>query len=123
MAEAALERLREAIIMGELTPGTPLRLEDLARSLGMSISPIREAVRQLEALGLAEHVPHHGAKVVALDVDDLRELFEVRLALEALAVRGAAPSPTPRATTAPAQRPRRRTAGRRRGRCAGAVVA
>jgi DNA-binding GntR family transcriptional regulator len=90
MAEAALEELREAIILGELTPGTPLRLEDLARSLGMSISPIREAVRQLEALGLAEHVPHHGAKVVALDVDDLRELFEVRLALETLAVRGAA---------------------------------
>ena len=52
MAEAALERLREAIILGELTPGTALRLEDLARSLGMSISPIREAVRQLEALGL-----------------------------------------------------------------------
>ena len=50
--------------MGELTPGTPLRLEDLARQLGMSISPIREAVRQLEALGLAEHVPHHGAKVM-----------------------------------------------------------
>jgi DNA-binding GntR family transcriptional regulator len=90
MAEAALEELREAIILGELVPGAPLRLEDLARSLGMSISPIREAVRQLEALGLAEHVPHHGAKVVALDVDDLRELFEVRLALETLAVEGAA---------------------------------
>src|SRR6266568_2821033 len=90
MAEAALDELREAIILGELVPGTPLRLEDLAASLGMSISPIREAVRQLEALGLAEHVPHHGAKVVALDVDDLRQLFEVRLALETLAVRGAA---------------------------------
>ena len=61
--------------MGELTPGTPLRLEDLARQLGMSISPIREAVRQLEALGLAEHVPHHGAKVMRLDVEELRELF------------------------------------------------
>ena len=35
----------------------------------MSISPIREAVRQLEALGLAEHVPHHGAKVMRLDVE------------------------------------------------------
>src|SRR5271156_6124749 len=89
MAEAALERLREAIIMGELTPGTPLRLEDLARSLGMSISPIREAVRQLEALGLAEHVPHHGAKVTALDVDELRDLFQVRRALETRAVRRA----------------------------------
>jgi DNA-binding GntR family transcriptional regulator len=90
MAEAALERLREAIILGELTPGTPLRLEDLARSLGMSISPIREAVRRLEALGLAEHVPHHGAKVMELDVEELRELFSIRLALETMAVRRAA---------------------------------
>jgi len=90
MAEAALERLREAIIMGELTPGTPLRLEDLARTLGMSSSPIREAVRQLEALGLAEHVPHHGAKVMGLDVEELRELFSIRLALEGMAVRRAA---------------------------------
>ena len=90
MAEAALERLREAIILGELTPGTPLRLEDLARSLGTSISPIREAVRQLEALGLAEHVPHHGAKVVGLEIEELRELFSIRLALETIAVRRAA---------------------------------
>jgi DNA-binding GntR family transcriptional regulator len=89
MAEAALEQLREAIILGELPPGTPLRLEDLARSLGMSISPIREAVRQLEALGLAEHVPHHGAKVTGLDVEELRELFSVRLVLETLALRRA----------------------------------
>jgi DNA-binding GntR family transcriptional regulator len=90
MAEAALERLREAIILGELTAGTPLRLEDLARSLGTSISPIREAVRQLEALGLAEHVPHHGAKVVGLEIEELRELFSIRLALETMAVRRSA---------------------------------
>jgi DNA-binding GntR family transcriptional regulator len=56
----------------------------------MSISPIREAVRQLEALGLAEHVPHHGAKVMGLDVEELRELFSIRLALEGMAVRRAA---------------------------------
>jgi len=95
MAEYALEQLREAIIMGELRAGTPLRLDELARSLGMSISPIREAVRQLEALGLAKHVPHQGAKVVELDVDDLRDLFHVRLALESLAVRRAADRVTP----------------------------
>jgi len=76
--------------MGELTPGTPLRLEDLAGQMGMSISPIREAVRQLEALGLAEHVPHHGAKVMRLDVEELRELFSIRLALEGMALRRAA---------------------------------
>src|SRR6476469_4506686 len=90
MAEYALEQLREAIIMGELPAGTPLRLDELARSLGMSISPIREAVRQLEALGLAKHVPHQGARVLDFDVDELRDLFEVRLALESLAVRRAA---------------------------------
>jgi DNA-binding GntR family transcriptional regulator len=91
MAEYALEQLREEIILGELEPGTPLRLDDLARSLGMSISPIREAVRQLEALGLAVHVPHQGAKVVALDVDELRDLFTIRLMLESAALRRAAP--------------------------------
>ncbi len=90
MAEYALEQLREAIILGELPAGTPLRLDELARSLGMSISPIREAVRQLEALGLAKHVPHQGAKVLDFDVDELRDLFQVRLALESLAVRRAA---------------------------------
>jgi DNA-binding GntR family transcriptional regulator len=90
MAEYALEQLREAIILGELRAGTPLRLDELARSLGMSISPIREAVRQLEALGLAKHVPHQGARVLDFDPDELRDLFEVRLALESIAVRRAA---------------------------------
>ena len=90
MAEYALMELREAIIMGELPAGTPLRLDELARSLGMSISPIREAVRQLEALGLAKHVPHQGARVLDFDVEELRDLFQIRLALESLAVRRAA---------------------------------
>jgi DNA-binding GntR family transcriptional regulator len=95
MAEYALAELREAIILGELKAGTPLRLDDLARSLGMSISPIREAVRQLEALGLAKHVPHQGAKVIDFDPDDLRDLFAVRLSLESIAVRRAAEAFTP----------------------------
>jgi DNA-binding GntR family transcriptional regulator len=56
----------------------------------MSISPIREAVRQLEALGLAKHVPHQGARVLDFDVDELRDLFAVRLAIESIAVRRAA---------------------------------
>jgi DNA-binding GntR family transcriptional regulator len=90
MAEYALAELREAIILGELPAGTPLRLDELARSLGMSISPIREAVRQLEALGLAKHVPHQGARVLDFDIEELRDLFQVRLALESLAVRRAA---------------------------------
>ena len=90
MAEFALEQLRESIILGELPAGTPLRLDDLARRLGMSISPIREAVRQLESLGLAKHVPHQGARVLEFDIHELQDLFQVRLALESLAVRRAA---------------------------------
>src|SRR3954465_2577658 len=87
MAEYALEQLREAIILGELPAGTPLRLDDLARSLGMSISPSRGARGQLEAPGLAEHGPHQGARVLDFDIEELRALFQVRLALESLAVR------------------------------------
>src|SRR5260370_10995023 len=98
MAEFAIEQLREAIILGELPPGSPLRLDELARSLGMSISPIREAVRQLEALGLASHVPHQGARVLDFDVDELRDLFRVRLVLETLALRRAAERFTERDT-------------------------
>jgi DNA-binding GntR family transcriptional regulator len=90
MAEAAVVELQDAILSGDLPPGAPLRLEDLAARLGMSISPVREAVRRLEALGLAVHVPHRGARVSEIAVDDLHDTYEVRLALETLAVRRAA---------------------------------
>jgi DNA-binding GntR family transcriptional regulator len=56
----------------------------------MSISPVREAVRRLESLGLAVHVPHRGARVSEVDVDDLHDTYEARSALETLAVRRAA---------------------------------
>ncbi len=90
MAEAALAELQDSILSGELAPGTPLRLEELADRLGMSISPVREAVRRLESLGLAVHVPHRGARVSELALDDLRDAYEVRLLLEPSAVRRAA---------------------------------
>lgn len=90
MATSAAETLRELIVMGEIPAGTPLRLEDLADRLGMSISPVREAVRQLESLGLAEHAPYKGARVTAIDAGEMHDVYEVRLALETLAVRHAA---------------------------------
>jgi DNA-binding GntR family transcriptional regulator len=90
MAEAALAELQDSILSGELAPGAPLRLEELADRLGMSISPVREAVRRLEGLGLAVHVPHCGARVSELALDDLRDAYEVRLLLEPRAVRRAA---------------------------------
>jgi DNA-binding GntR family transcriptional regulator len=90
MAEVAADELQEAILSGELPPGAPLRLEDLAQTLEMSISPVREAVRRLETLGLAVHVPHRGARVAELAIEDLHDAYEVRMALETLAVRRAA---------------------------------
>jgi DNA-binding GntR family transcriptional regulator len=63
MAETALAELQDSIFAGVLPPGSPLRLEELAERLGMSISPVREAVRRLETLGLAVHVPNRGARV------------------------------------------------------------
>lgn len=85
-----MAELQEAILTGELAPGEPLRLARLAELLDMSPMPVREAVRQLERLGLAEHIPHRGARVSALSVADLRDTYEARLALEGLAVRRAA---------------------------------
>jgi DNA-binding GntR family transcriptional regulator len=90
MAAEAVAALREAIIVGELPPGSPLRLEELAASLDMSISPVREAIRYLETVGLAEHVAYRGARVTELNVDDMRDVYEVRTALEVSAVRRAA---------------------------------
>jgi len=88
--ESVLARLREAILGGELPAGTKLVEVDLAERFGMSRGPIREAIRELERLGLAEHVPHRGARVAQLTIEDLRDTYEARLALESLAVRHAA---------------------------------
>ena len=90
MATEAVTVLREAIIVGELPPGAPLRLEELAESLGMSISPVREAIRYLETVGLAEHVAYRGARVTELNTTDMRDVYEVRRALETQAVRRSA---------------------------------
>lgn len=90
MAEDALSELRQLIVLGEIRPGSALRLEELAQELQMSISPIREAIRQLETLGLAEHVPYKGARVTRPTLEELEDVYEARLGLEALAVRRAA---------------------------------
>jgi DNA-binding GntR family transcriptional regulator len=87
MSHDAVERLHELIIMGTIPQGAPLRLEDLARTLEMSISPVREAIRQLEMIGLAEHVPYKGARVTYLSVGELHAVHDTRVALESLAAR------------------------------------
>lgn len=90
LAERAFTTLHEAIVTGALAPGERLPIEELADILDMSPMPIREALRQLDSVGLVENIPHRGARVTELSIDDLREVYEARLALEPLAVRHAA---------------------------------
>ena len=90
LAEKAFATLHAAIVTGRLPPGARLPIEELAEHLQMSPMPIREAVRRLDAVGLVENIPHRGARVTELSVTDLAEVYDVRLALETLAVRRAA---------------------------------
>ncbi|WP_407572178.1 GntR family transcriptional regulator [Deinococcus altitudinis] len=81
------ESLRGAILTGELPPGSRLSVPDLARRLNVSRSPVREAVLQLVAEGLAVEHQRRGAEVVRVDYADLREIYAVRAPLEGLAAR------------------------------------
>src|SRR5947208_16140064 len=90
LAEKAFDALHQAIITGRVEPGTRLPIEDLAEVLKMSPMPIREALRRLDAAGLVENIPHRGARVRGLSLDDLREVYDLRLTVEVLAVQRAA---------------------------------
>jgi DNA-binding GntR family transcriptional regulator len=86
LADRAFAQLRGAILSGDLAPGAPLHLEALARELSMSPMPIREAIRRLGATGLVQQKPHRSAYVSHVSRDDLRDVFQMRFALEAVAV-------------------------------------
>jgi DNA-binding GntR family transcriptional regulator len=86
----AFTTLRDAIVSGKIAPGTRLDLTALATELDMSPMPIREAIRQLDALGLIEHNPHRSARVTGLSIEDLREVYAARFTVEAWAVAEAA---------------------------------
>lgn len=86
LSEQVASRVQEAIVRGELRPGQHLVEADLASSLQVSKSPIREALRSLEATGLVTIMPRHGAYVRNLTVRDVHEVSELRADLEALAI-------------------------------------
>jgi DNA-binding GntR family transcriptional regulator len=83
--------IENAIIAGELPPGTVLRQEQLSERFAVSRTPVREALRQLTALGIVDFVPNRGVRVRELSRADLREAFLVRAELEGLAAELAAP--------------------------------
>jgi DNA-binding GntR family transcriptional regulator len=83
--------LEDAIISGELAPGTVLRQEQLSARFGVSRTPIREALRRLAATGHVSFVPNRGVRVRTISRQELREAFLVRAELEALVTEVATP--------------------------------
>lgn len=87
LRDVVFNTLRQAILRGELSPGERLLEIHLANKLGVSRTPIREAIRKLELEGLVIMIPRKGAVVAEITEKSLRDVLEVRRALEALAVR------------------------------------
>lgn len=85
LREIVLEALREAIINGVLEPGERLMEIQLAEEMGVSRTPVREAIRKLELEGFVVMIPRKGAYVAGVSYKDVKDVFEIRAALEGLA--------------------------------------
>jgi len=85
LGEIVFDALREAIISGRLKPGERLMEVQLAEELGVSRTPVREAIRKLELEGFVVTVPRKGAYVSGISIKDIADVFEIRAALESLA--------------------------------------
>ena len=85
LRDVVFNTLREAILKGELQPGERLMELQLASKLGVSRTPIREAIRMLEQEGLAVTVPRKGAEVARMTLKDMEDVLEIREALDELA--------------------------------------
>lgn len=94
-ADEIAHAVQSDIVSGRLAPGSVLRQEHLAKSFRVSRTPVREALKSLHAAGLVSLIPHRGARVRTLSVDDLRERTIVRAELEGLAAELAAVRFTP----------------------------
>jgi DNA-binding GntR family transcriptional regulator len=85
------EKLRREIIKGTLQPGQKLVMANLAKSFGISETPVREAIRRLESDGYVTFTPHSGAVVTRIDDREFSEIYLIRISLEGLATRLAVP--------------------------------
>ncbi|WP_455035748.1 GntR family transcriptional regulator, partial [Lachnoanaerobaculum gingivalis] len=86
LRDVVFKTLRQAILRGELQPGERLMEIALSKKLGVSRTPIREAIRMLELEGLVLMIPRKGAEVAGITEKNLRDTLEVRRALEELAI-------------------------------------
>jgi DNA-binding GntR family transcriptional regulator len=94
LTERVADHLRDAIARGELQPGQPVRQAHLAKRLGVSPAPLREALRQLESEGFVTFRSFAGAIVTPWSEDEIRELADLRILLEGYALRIAGPALT-----------------------------
>jgi DNA-binding GntR family transcriptional regulator len=92
--DVVLDQLRAEVLSGRRPAGSPLRQDEIARQFGISHIPVREALRRLEAEGLAVIRPRRGAAVAELSAGEIEELNDMRIALEPLALRLAIPHMT-----------------------------
>lgn len=97
LRDVVFNTLRQAILKGELAPGERLMEIQLADRLGVSRTPIREAIRKLELEGLVLMIPRKGAEVAKISEKSLRDVLEVRRSLEELAIELACQRMTPEA--------------------------
>jgi DNA-binding GntR family transcriptional regulator len=88
----ALDELRRAIVAGRYRPGQRVGQEEIADSLGVSLAPVREALRALEQEGQVVYRPRRGYFLTELHVEDLQEIYALRALLEERAVRHALPT-------------------------------
>ena len=86
-ASSVIPILEEAIIHGDLPPGSRLTEEEICQKMGVSRSPVREALRVLERDGLVERLPRRGVRVSELSIEELDQLYDCRMSLEAMAAR------------------------------------
>ncbi len=89
LREVVFNNLRDAILSGELKPGERLLENHLAEKLGVSRTPVREALRMLEQENLVSLVPRKGAQVLDLSAKDIKNVLEIRAALEEVGIRHA----------------------------------
>ncbi|MEW6401075.1 MAG: GntR family transcriptional regulator [Chloroflexota bacterium] len=95
LKEEIFDVLHKQIIAGKYAPGDWLRQEDIAIQMGVSMTPVREALDLLVAAGLAERVPYRGVRVREMSTQDIVEAYGLRMVLEAVIAREAAKAITP----------------------------
>jgi DNA-binding GntR family transcriptional regulator len=95
VAAAVADSLRQQILNGDLPAGAQLRQDALAEAFGISRIPVREALLQLEATNLVKIMPHRGAVVIGLWLQEVEDIFQLRAQPEPELLLLSAPHPTP----------------------------